>query len=385
MLFPANQMNKINIATVLAGLTLSGVAGAQDLVPVNLYAANITYARDGSIRVGIPRKLTGDRGVSSQPSFTPDGKSLLFIGRRDSANAQSDVYRIDLTTGAETRITSTPEMENSPTVTPDGKLMVIRWVPATLFTEWGPWIYEMNGTPLRGVLPGPDTVGYYTRLDSTTFAMVRPKTRTAVAIFDTKSKTMTDRDWPVANLPPQMIPGQRAISYTRTDSLGRNEIRRLAMGATDATTIAPSVPGRVAHAWTPRGQLLMGKGNRVFARDPRRDTSWREVTVFNDPQLQSVTTYIVSPKGDKLILISPLKAPLHQIIQDRLQESRSISSALLEFKDMGADALKAKYDVARGGLIGLLNSQRRRSAEGVADLEAFVVRLTGPLPAAPAT
>ncbi len=374
-------MNKINILSLLGAITFSGVAGAQELVPVNLYVARITYSSDGAVRLGTPRKLTGDRGVSSQPSFAPDGKSILFIGRRDSANAQSDVYRIDLATGAETRITSTPEMENSPTVTPDGKLMVIRWIPATLFTEWGPWIYDMNGTPLGGVLPGPDTVGYYTRIDSTTFAMVRPKTRTSVAIFDTKSKTMTDRDWPVANLPPQVIPGQRAISYTRTDSLGRNEIRRLEMGSAEATTVALSLPGRVAHAWTPRGHLLMAKGNKVFARHPRRDSRWREIAAFNDAELQSVTTYVVSPGGDKLILISPVKPPLHLVIQDSLQANRSIADALSGFASQPPDALKAKYDVSRGALIGLLNAQKRRSAEeGVAELEAFVVRLTGPLP-----
>ncbi len=373
-------MKKIALHSLLVALTFPLFAGAQELVPVNLYVADITYSANRAIRLGTPRKLTGNRGVSSQPSFTPDGKSILFIGRRDSANAQSDVYRINLSTGAETRITSTPEMENSPTVTPDGKLMVIRWIPATLFTEWGPWIYDMNGTPLSGVLPGPDTVGYYTRIDATTFAMVRPKTRTAVAIFDTKSKTMTDRDWPVANLPPQLIPGQRAISYTRTDSLGSNEIRRLEMGAAEATTIAPSLPGRVAHAWTPRGQLLMGKGNKVYARAPRRDTSWREVAAFDNSELQSVTTYVVSPGGDKLILISPVKPPLHLVIQDSLQEKRSIGAALAGFADKSPESLKTKYDVSRGALVGLLNAQKRRSADGVAELEAFVVRLTGPLP-----
>ncbi len=378
-------MIKLKLVPFLAAITFAGVAGAQDLVPVNLYQAEITYASDGSIRIGAPRKLTGDRGVSSQPSFTPDGKSILFIGRRDSANAQSDVYRIDLATGVETRITSTPEMENSPTVTPDGKLMVIRWIPATLFTEWGPWIYDMNGTPLNGVLPGPDTVGYYTRIDATTFAMVRPKTRTTVAIFDTKLKTMTDRDWPVANLPPQLIPGQRAISYTRTDSLGSNEIRRLEMGAAEATTLAPSLPGRVAHAWTPRGQLLMGKGNKVYARDPRRDTAWREVAAFDNSELQSVTTYVVSPGGDNLILISPVKPPLHLVIQDSLQEKRSIGVALAGLMEQSPEALKAKYDVSRGALVALLNAQKRRSADGVAEFEAFVVRLTGPLPAPPAS
>src|SRR5688572_28139658 len=281
---PRSEILMNTAAGILLALLAPIVTAAQEVVPVNLYVADLTYER-GSIKVGTPVKLTGDRGVNSQPSFTPDGKAILFVGRRDSANAQSDVYRIDLATRAETRITSTAEMENSPTVTPEGNLMVIRWVPATLFTEWGPWIYDMQGRPLRGVLPRPDTVGYYVRADSITFAMVRPRSPSAIALFDIRKGTMTERDFPVANIPPQVIPGQRAVSYTVTDSAGRNLIRRLNIASGDTSTIASTVIGRVAHAWTPRGEILMGRGNRIFARAPARDSSWREIAEFSDPEL----------------------------------------------------------------------------------------------------
>jgi hypothetical protein len=294
-------------AAIAAAVMLCGASHplrAQAPSPVNLYVADLTYEGD-SIRLGTPRKLTGDRGINSQPSFTADGKSILFV-RRDSAEGQGDVFRIDLSNGAETRITSTPEMENSPTVTPDGKLMVIRWTPPTLFREWGPWIYDMNGDPLHGVLPGPDTVGYYVRVDSTTFAMMRPMTRRSIALFDTRTGRMIDYDWPVATLPPQRIPGQRAVSYTRPDSVGGNQIRRLDLVTHDTSLITKAVAGRLIHAWTPRGTILMGKGNAVFAATPPR-TGWARISTFTDSELQDVNTYVVSPRGDKLILISPVR------------------------------------------------------------------------------
>jgi len=348
-------------AGILLALLAPIVTAAQEVVPVNLYVADLTYDR-GSIRVSTPVKLTGDRGVNSQPSFTPDGKAILFVGRRDSANAQSDVYRIDLATRAETRITSTAEMENSPTVTPEGNLMVIRWVPATLFTEWGPWIYDMQGRPLRGVLPRPDTVGYYVRADSITFAMVRPRSPSAIALFDIRKGTMTERDFPVANIPPQVIPGQRAVSYTVTDSAGRNLIRRLDIASGDTSTITAAVLGRVAHAWTPRGEILMGRGNRIFARVPARDSSWREVAAFADPELQSITTYVVSPQGDKVILISPAKPALQGLIRDSLQAGRAMATAIAGFTKKTLAELARTYEVSEGGLLGLANEQRSRAA-----------------------
>lgn len=282
---------------------ISASAAIAQTTPVNLYVADITWSGK-TMHVGTPKKLTANKGINSQPWFAPDGKSILFV-RRDSSAGQGDVFRIDLESGTETRITNTAEMENSPTILPDGKLMVIRWTPATLFKEWGPWLYDMKGQPVKGVLPGPDTVGYYVRLDSTSFAMMRPKSRNAIAIFDTRNGSMTDYDFVVANLPPQRIPGQRAISYTRVDSVGGNRIRRLDLATHDTTEIAPALPKKTVHAWTPRGTIVMGKGNAIFTLAPPAKR-WTQVAVFNDPELQDINTYVISPRGDKLILISPV-------------------------------------------------------------------------------
>jgi len=291
---------------ILVSLTLAAASAGAQTIPVNLYEVDVTYPK-GVPTLGRPIKLTADKGINSQPSFTPDGFSILFV-RRDSASGQGDVFKLNLASGTETRITSTPEMENSPTMRRDGTIMVIRWTPATLFKEWGPWIYDAKGQPLKGVLPGPDTVGYYVRLDSTSFAMMRPKTRRSVAIFDSRTGTMTDYDWPVATIPPQLIPNQRAISYTRVDSVGGNRIRRLDLVTHDTIEIAPALPGKTVHAWTPSGRLIMGKGNAIFTLKPPEKT-WTQIATFTDPQLQDINTYVLNPRGNKLIIISPVSVP----------------------------------------------------------------------------
>jgi len=343
-------MTNISKFLCAASLVLSAErAIAQTPTPVNLYVADVKY-ENGTVRVSNPRKLTGDRGVNSQPSFTPDGKAILFVSRRDTTG-QSDVYRIDLASGVETQVTKTPENENTPTVTPDGNMMVIRWVPATLFKEWGPWIYK-NGQPASGVLPGPDTVGYYVRVDSTTFAMMRPKSRPAVALFDTRKGTMTDYAWPVANLPPQLVPHRHAISFTKTDSLGHNQIGMLDMRTLQSSPVAPSLVGRVIHSWTRNGFLLMGKGNSIYALKPGPAASWKKVAEMKQPDLQSVSTYVVSPGGDKVILISPLKPTLQQALRDSIQAGRPIAPVVRAYKRSGAGSA-AEYDIAEGGILAL--------------------------------
>lgn len=339
----------------------------------NLFVADVKYDH-GTISIGTPRKLTGDRGNNSQPSFMPDGKSILFVARRDTTG-QSDVYQIDLRSGFETQITHTPENENTPTVTPDGRLMVIRWVPATLFKEWGPWVYDMNGTPAEGVLPGPDTVGYYVRVDSVTFAMMRPKSRPAVALFDTRKKTMTDYAWPVSNLPPQLVPGRHAISFTQTDSLGRNQIRMLDLRTLQSSLVTPALVGRTVHTWTPKGFVLMAKGNSIYAIKPGAGATWKKVATMNQPDLQAINTYVVSPAGDKVILISALKPPLLQALRDSIQAGRPVSDVVKQYR-AGLSSIEKTYDISEGGILGLAGerSNRRKFTEAI-DLIRFAADL----------
>jgi dipeptidyl aminopeptidase/acylaminoacyl peptidase len=331
-----------------AALALACAApmAAQEANPVNLFVADLRYDH-GRLTLGEPRKLTHDQGRNSQPSFTPDGRAIVFAAQRQGS--QVDVYRIDLATGAETQVTHTAENENSPTVQPDGRIMVIRWKPETLFREWGPYLYNPDGTPAEQVLPGPDTVGYYVRADAHTFAFMRPKSRFVAALWDDRVKRMVDVDSPVAGLPPQKVPGARAVSYTRTDSAGHNVIRRVELDSHRTSDVAPTVLGRTVHAWTPRGVLLMGKGNTVYALDPARGRAWRPVATFSAPDLQNVTTYAVSPAGDRLVFYSTLHPPLHVLLRDSLLAGRGAMDAVGLARWL-AKQHRADYEVSEGGI-----------------------------------
>jgi TolB protein len=335
-------------------LPLSG----QNPNPVNLFIADITWRNDRPV-IGAARKLTRDNGTNSQPSFTPDGSAVLFSGLRSSgADARSDIYRIDLATGNETRVTSTPENENSPTMNRAGEYLAVRWVPATLFREYGVWVYSGDGTPTRGVLRGPDTTGYYVPLDNGDFALMRPTTRFSVALFTSTTGSIEDLDSPVAALPPQRIPGAAAISYTRTDSGGRNEIRRAELTTRQLSTIAPTLPGRTVHSWIPdRGTLLMAKGSTVYARRPRRDTEWIVAGSFDSPEMRNLAAYVVSPRGDKLVMTSTLKLPINTAIRDSLEGGRSVRDVVAAFAALSDGGRLGDYFLAPG-LLGLADDRR---------------------------
>jgi hypothetical protein len=342
---------------LLGPALLPGLAWAQAAQnPLNLFVAELKK-EGGKLTVGTPRNLTGDRGRNSQPSFSPDGQSIVFSAVRDSTG-QGDVYKIDLKSGIEVRITHTAENENSPTVSENGEVVAVRWVPATLFKEWGLWVYSADGTPLRGVLPGPDTVGYYTRVDADTWALMRPKTRPAVAIFDAKQGTTKDVDWPVANLPPQLVPGARAISYTRIDSLGRNEIRRFDLTG-EPRSLGRTVLGRRVHAWMPDGTLLMAKGPTVYGRRGTGDTTWRALATFSAPELQDLTAYVVNREGTRLILTSPRRPSLATVLRDMVEAGGSMPDAVARIRQAAAAGKSGDWFFSDQELTALATARSR--------------------------
>jgi hypothetical protein len=284
----------------------------------------------------------------------------VFSGLR-SADSTSDIYRIELRSGTETRVTRTPENENSPTVDRAGGYLAVRWLPATLFKQYGLWHYAPDGTPERGVLPGPDTTGYYVPLDAGDYALTRPKSKSTIALFSAQTGRITDLDSGVTNLPAQRIPGQRAISYTHVDSLARHEIRSIDLESGRVSIVAPTLPGRTAHVWLPgRSMLLMAKGNAVYARRPGSDTAWVRIAEFASPELRNLTAYVVSPVGDQLVLTSPLKLPLAVALRDSLEAGRPVQGTVAGFAALRDTGALGEYFLAEGALLGIAGDRRLR-------------------------
>ncbi len=67
---------------------------------------------------GGPARQITPTGPSYWHGWSPDGKTLAFCGQR---NNEFDVYTIPADGGAETRLTTTPGLDDGPEYSPDGK------------------------------------------------------------------------------------------------------------------------------------------------------------------------------------------------------------------------------------------------------------------------
>jgi Tol biopolymer transport system component len=66
---------------------------------------------------GTPKRVTA-KGPSYLHGWSPDGRWLVYVGER---NKEFDVYKIPVEGGNETRLTTTPGLDDGPEYTPDGK------------------------------------------------------------------------------------------------------------------------------------------------------------------------------------------------------------------------------------------------------------------------
>lgn len=72
---------------------------------------------------GAPRRVTTSRNSDSAPAWSPDGKRLAFVGKRES-DKQNQIYVIPVDGGEAERVTDMPMAASGPKWTPDGKRIV---------------------------------------------------------------------------------------------------------------------------------------------------------------------------------------------------------------------------------------------------------------------
>ncbi|RME56351.1 MAG: hypothetical protein D6790_14820, partial [Caldilineae bacterium] len=97
------------------------------------------------------RPLTGNTS-DSRPMWTPDGGALVFMSETRDGNWE--VYAVNATTAAVTRLTNNPAHDGLPVVSPDGG-----WVAfvSNRGGVWGVWTVPIQGGVAREVFVlGPD-------------------------------------------------------------------------------------------------------------------------------------------------------------------------------------------------------------------------------------
>jgi len=253
----------------------------------------------GVLTVGPPANATNSPGYDNQPSFTPDGRQMLFTSNRGAT--QTDIYRYDIAGRTVARVTETPESEYSPTITPDGAHISVIRVEADGTQRL--WRFTIDGRQPELVLANVKPVGYHAWADDRTLALFVLGTPATLQVADAQAGTASVVARGIGRS-LQKIPGGTTVSFVQREGSVLH-IREIEPKGGQITPLVDAVSGATEAdcAWTPDGVLLMAYQDVLYAWR-RGDATWKRVADLGAFGLHAITRIAVSPAGDRIAFVT---------------------------------------------------------------------------------
>ncbi len=287
-------MKKSSILLLLSILTVSAFAQPSGS---EIYLFHFRLD-DDNFYISNAKNITSSPGYDNQPFFTPDGESILYASA--DGFGQTDIFKYNLKSQSERRLTYSPESEYSPTVTPNEDF--ISCIILKRDGEQKLWQYPKYGA-IPSKLSDQDKVGYHTWLnDSSVYAFILGSPNTLEAIL-LPSKAITK----VATSPGvtlQKIPGEEKISFVDMSSKKHWKIRAYDPATNSIEDIIHTVNSKSEfYTWTPSGVLLSGDGHKLYKFNPKTDTDWIELADLNEYGIKNFTRLAVSPDANLIAIV----------------------------------------------------------------------------------
>lgn len=289
---------------LFASLVVAPAATAQSAPPsTDIWLAPIAPERD-TIRLGAPLNVTARPGYDNQPTFTSDGRAVLYTSVRE--DGQADIWRYDRDRRTTTRVTSTPESEYSATLMPGGERISVVRVEADSTQRL--WSFTVAGADPRLVLTGIKPVGYHAWLDDSTLALFVLGNPNSLQIANTRTGAATVIAHDIGRSLLR-VPGRHALSFLQhaADSAWYLTIADLdAHHGDDWPTqrVAKMLPGSDYLVWLPDGRAIAGAGSKLYALDPRRGGTWRPFADLGPSGLRHISRLALSPDGRTLAVVA---------------------------------------------------------------------------------
>lgn len=265
--------------------------------------------RGDSVKTGVPLNLTRRTGYDNQPAFARDSRSVFYTSTREAqpgtpGGTQSDIYRLDLSTGLTTPVLRTdPESEYSAFPSLDDKaLHVIRVERDSLQRLWR--------VPLAGGEPSvlfPDIrpVGYFAQPNDTTFALFVLGTPATLQL----ARTTTGRGEILARdigRSLHRIPGTNAVSFVQKGAAPW-KVMRLDPDTKAITELVALPAGTEDVTWADSTTLLTGTGTKLLAWKRGAGsaaTAWQPIADYGFAHLAHITRLAVSGNRQWLAMVA---------------------------------------------------------------------------------
>jgi len=247
----------------------------------------------GTPAVSGGKNITSRAGYDNQPHFRPGHHEIFYASFRD--DGRSDLKKYNWKTGVTSDVTSTPEREYSPTVTPDKK-----WISCIIQRDNN--AQDLGKYPVHGgrpeVIIDNLTVGYHAWLSDTDlilFVLGDPQTLRHYNTISKKDRILFEK------------PGRSIQRIPRTDLVSVVDKQDplhwfiLKIGADlKPVKVTETIHGSEDIAWTPDGRIISSDGTRFLINNPLKTNGW---IPMQGPELKGISRIAISPDGKKLAAV----------------------------------------------------------------------------------
>ena len=282
-----------NILSLLLWAAIQHAVTAQPDTEIYLFDLK---QKDGLYALENPRNITDENpGYDNQPHFRDNGEKLLYASTRAG---QTDVVELELRKSSWAWITGTKGSEYSPTPIPgseDFSSIRLEKDGTQLL-----WRYHYDLSKPSVLVPGLK-IGYHCWFNENVivaFVLGEPPTLQACYLKEGENHVLQ------SNIGRSLhkIPGKPLVSFISKE---KDDwwIKSLDPISGNTEEIIETLEGTEDMAWTPKGTILMGQGEKLFQYHPGVDQGWREIASLKEYQLHGISRLAVSPLGDKIAVV----------------------------------------------------------------------------------
>ena len=234
--------------------------------------------------------ISNSPGYDNQPSFTPDGQSVLFTSNRDGK--QTDIYRYDIATSRLVQLTHTAENEYSPLVMPGG-----RGFSVVHGDEQSLWQFDLFGMNGKLVYQHQGKIGYHVWLDSTHLGIFvlgaagQPSTLQVADIASGSTETIATG----IGRSILLRPGTNQMSFVVKTSGQPSMIKVMDVRTHLVSDLVETVKDSEDCAWDPEtGRLLISKDTKNIGWLSNAK-GWIELADLASAGIKNITRLAVNP------------------------------------------------------------------------------------------
>lgn len=283
-------MKSFTAAAIAAATAIFAQQPAQGPPRTEVYLASLSTS--GPLNVAGPVNISQSPGYDNQPSFTPDGRAVLFTS--DRAGGQTDIFRYDVAKKTTTQLTHDAENEYSPLVMPGGRTFSV-----VHGSEQSLWSYDLDGTHGHLLYQHKGKIGYHVWIDAThlgIFVLGDQGQPSTLQIADIKAN---DAAVVSSSIGRALLMHPKTATMTFVDKTQQDHwlVKELNPTTRAITTLVETPAGSEDLAWDPKtGMLLTASGTTVLGWSPsHRAEGWQKLGDLAADGVTKITRLAVNP------------------------------------------------------------------------------------------